>query len=83
MRFQGHRFYKIGNNWIFNLTEFVGYKVEVRDGKVEQFEEAFRVIKSEDHTDYNFQREMPIPLGVMRKSKSIIEDYLKEALIYV
>ena len=27
--FDGHQMYKIGNDWVFNLTEFIGYKVKV------------------------------------------------------
>lgn len=79
--FEGHRLYKIGNDWVFDLTEFIGYKVNVEGSKVESFEKAFTVKRSEDNKSYKFTRAVPIPVGVMRKAKTIIEDYLREALL--
>lgn len=81
--FNGHQLYIIGEEWVFDLTEFIGYKVKKNGDNIESFNKAFSIVKSPDHSDFHFKREETIPLGVMRKSKNIIENYLKEAMINV
>lgn len=78
--FEGHIIYKIGNDWIFDLTEFIGYRVYVNEGEVENFTKAFTVTKSADG-DYLFEKIIEIPVGVMRKTTKIIENYIREAMI--
>lgn len=81
MVFDGHRLYKIGNHWVFDLTEFVGYKVKWKDDEIESFSKAFTVTKSSDNKTYEFSKIETIPVGIMKKAKKIIEEYLKEAMI--
>ena len=79
--FDGHKLYKIGNSWCFDLTEFVGYKVEQTNGVVKSFEKAFIVKKDTKENTFKFDKKIATPLGVMRKSTVIIDNYLKEALV--
>ena len=81
MIFDGHKLYKIGNGWVFDLTEFVGYKVKWKGAEIESFHKAFTVTKSSDNKTYEFIKIDTIPVGVMRKAKKIIEEYLREAMI--
>lgn len=78
--FNGHKLYKIGKEWVFDLTEFIGYKVVHENGIVKSYEKAFTVIKSNDDT-FKFNKKKPTPVGVMRKSDIIIRDYMREALV--
>lgn len=81
--FDGHRLYKIGDEWVFDLTEFIGYKVIQNGDRVESFERAYTVKKNKDRKDYEFKKLLTVPVGVMRKTTTIIKDYLSEALIDV
>lgn len=79
--FNGHQLYTLGDEWVFDLTEFIGYKVTKQGEKVQKIERAFSVSKSNDHQTYNFTKYFNIPLGIMRKARDIIEKYLIDALI--
>ena len=52
--FDGHRLFKIGNNWVFDLTEFIGYKVTQEDGVIKTYEKAFTVTKSNSDNSLSF-----------------------------
>lgn len=80
--FEGHKMYKIGSEWVFDLTEFIGYKVKVEDGIVLDYKEAYIVYYDKDSNTYEFKKFMDVPLGVLRKTRNIIEYYFKEALIW-
>ena len=81
LAFEGHRLYKIGNDWVFDLTEFIGYRITSINGEVKSYDTAFRVRLDSDNMHYSFERYTTIPVGVMRKTKEIIENYMKEAMI--
>ena len=83
MNFDGHEIYKINRNWIFDLTTFTGYKVKIHKDKIVNFDKAF-VIKDQNkgETFELIKYRYDIPLGIIRKSKEVIKNYYKEALIY-
>lgn len=81
MIFDGHKMYKIGNEWVFNITECTGYKVYIEDGQVQSFMKAFKVNRSKDGGHYTFERYMDVPAGVLRRATAIIDKYLREALV--
>lgn len=81
--FEGHKLCKIDREWVFDLTEFTGYKVDVENGKVKGIQRAFTVTRNDNDGTYQFNRLIKeVNLGVLRKSKHIIENYFKEALLY-
>mgnify|MGYP000941603742 CR=1 FL=1 len=79
--FEGHQLYKIDDEWVFNLTEFTGYRVNVNkeDNTVISYDKAFRLIKTLN--DYSYDKYMSVPIGVLRKSINIVENYQKEAFL--
>ncbi len=79
--FDGHKMYKIGNDWVFNLTEFIGYKLKVdkNDGTVISYTKAFKLTKTPD--GYSYDKYMSVPVGVLRKAIKIVENYQKEAFL--
>ena len=83
MQFDGHQLYTIGNDWVFDLTEFIGYKVIKKNGHVSSYEKAFSVEKNINNTDFKFSRDIKVPAGVVRKVREIITNYYKEAMLDV
>ena len=81
--YEGHHFVKICNEqWVFDITEFIGYKVVLEKDKktIKEFKPAFTVIK--DHTQYIFEKHISVPVRVLKESLSVIEKYEKEAFIF-
>lgn len=80
--FDGHVMYKICDNWIFNLTEFIGYKIKTKqNGQVESYTKAYKLNKEETNEYYYYDKYISVPVGVLRKSMDIVENYNKEALL--
>ena len=80
--FEGHLMYKLGNGWVFNLTECVGYKVILDTDKkqVLDYIKAFR-ISNDKHDKHHVYKYISVPLGIIKKAESIVENYHKEAFI--
>lgn len=84
MPFEGHEFFKINNNWVFDKTEFIGYKIQVdrKTDTILKYEKAFKVQDKEQTCNFKYTKYINnIPLGILRKSEDIIRAYYKEALI--
>lgn len=79
--FTGHQLYKIDNDWVFNLTEFKGYKVKIdkSTGKVVGYQLAYILEGSTGF--YSFHKEIEVPLSILRKTVEIVDNYTKEALL--
>ena len=79
--FKGHTIYIINKNWIFDLTEFTGYKVlEVSDnGEILDVQMAFRIEPVGE--TYVFNKYMSVPVDVVRRSKKIVSEYRKEVYL--
>lgn len=81
MKFDGHRLYTIGRDWAFDITTFNGYKVtKTKNGEIETVIKAFSVLRIDN--EYKFKHDsIDVPAGVFRKTKQIIQNYMKEAMI--
>ena len=43
--FHGHKFIKIRNNWVFDISEGIGYFVEIdKSGNIEKYTKKYRMI---------------------------------------
>ena len=47
--FYGHKMYKLGKNWVFDLSTFNGYKVEFKGDRIDKVYLAFSL----SGDDYN------------------------------
>lgn len=76
--FIGHNFTKlINDNWVFDFTEYVGYKVELdKNGKVKEYTEAFRAITVDNKID--FIKSISVPIKVLKEAQIQIEKYQNE-----
>lgn len=82
MHFEGHALYKLGKEWIFDLTTFIGYNVTLDDSdNILGYKKAFIVTFNNETKSYSFDKYTTIPTRVLRKVVSIIQKYRKEALL--
>lgn len=82
MVFDGHKLFKINRNWAFNLTECVGYKLTWRNNEIERVAVAFKIIIPPNNKDYKIVKYMRIPVGVLNKSKKLVDYHIREALLH-
>lgn len=83
MNFDGHDICKINSNWIFDLTTFTGYKIHTKNGIISKAEKAFKIRDDNQKIKFKFTYYLDrVPIGVLRKSTKVIENYYKEALLY-
>ena len=82
MIFDGHQLIKIDNNWVFDMTTFIGYMVSVDEtGRVDEYSKAFIAIRDKKTGDYSFDKLMKVPVKILRKTVNIIQKYREEALL--
>lgn len=82
MEFEGHDLYKIDTNWLFDLTTFIGYHVDLdKSGRVVNYTKAFIASYKNETQSYSFDKYIDIPTRIMRKAVNIIQNYRKEALL--
>lgn len=76
--FKGHQFIKLlSNDWVFDLTEYQGYKVKLDDNnKVVSYKEAFSVEVVGD--EIIFSKTTRVPLKVLREASNQIRKYESE-----
>ena len=79
--FEGHELYKIEKDWLFDLTTFMGYHVDISENNVTGYQKAFIAIRDPDTGTYSFDKKMKVPIKVLRKAVSVIQRYRKEALL--
>ena len=79
MKFQGHQFVILGEQWVFDMTEFKGYKITYdASGELESFEEAFDVeVRGHDNT-LRYHKEIDVPLIIMEKTEKLIRSSVSE-----
>lgn len=80
--YDGHHLIKIcGDTWVFDITEFLGYKVKLeKDNKtVKSFELAFSVI--EDGKQLVFEKHLKVPAKILKRTVDIINQYEQEAFL--
>lgn len=76
--FKGHNFIKIINgNWVFDMTEFVGYKVDI-DNKTKKFNytKAFTASLTEEN-NVEFKKFLGIPIKVLKETNRVINKYVQ------
>ncbi len=82
MEFKGHTLYKIDNNWVFDLTTFIGYKVDLNDsGDVKRYQKAFIAVFKKENYSYTFDKIIHVPIRVLRRVINVIQAYRREALL--
>lgn len=73
--FKGHQFVKLVNdNWVLDLTEYIGYKVKVNDKReVESYRKAFEV--THDVDDLVFEKFIRVPIKVLKEASATIREH--------
>lgn len=73
--FQGHQFIKLVNeNWVLDLTEYIGYKVKLNENQeVESYKQAFQAIVISD--EIIFEKFMRVPLKILKEASNFIREY--------
>lgn len=71
--FEEHQFIKlINNNWVFDLTEFIGYKVKLdKDDNVISYKEAFQVLTVGE--ELIFEKFIRVPLKILKEASNQIK----------
>lgn len=80
--YDGHQFIKIyGDEWVFDITEFLGYKVVLdKDEKtVKDYKLAFTVLGYDK--EIIFEKHIRVPAKVLKATVDIIYKYRKEAYL--
>lgn len=78
--FEGHKLYKINKDWVFDLTEFVGYKVFWKNGRISEVRKMFSVEQYGNR--FVFYKYGNVPLKVLKNTEKIIDHYYREAYMY-
>lgn len=79
--FEGHQFKKIGGSWVFDLTTFIGYRVILDNNSVIDYEKSYMAIRDNKSGTISFDKFRSVPLGILRKTTEIIDNYRKEAFL--
>lgn len=76
--FKGHTtIYLLNDNWFFDMTEFICYKVDRLDnGDIKSYKEAFRV--RIENNIITFDKNIRIPLKILKEAKKQVTDYYKK-----
>jgi len=75
--FQGHKFIKLINeDWVLDLTEYVGYKVKTNDDlEVIDYKQAFDAVVVGG--EIIIEKYMRVPVKVLREAANFIRKYEK------
>jgi len=79
--FKGHQFVKIYNdNWVFDVTEYKGYKVKLgSNGEIQDYREAYRALIN--NNELTFEKYMVVPIKVLKETVNFIKAYNKEICV--
>ena len=73
--FKGHKFVKLtSNNWVFDLTEFIGYRVYTTANSLE-YQKAFRA-NMQSNNMVRFEKYTGVPIKVLKESDQLINGYV-------
>lgn len=81
LEFDGHQLLKIEENWLFDLTTFIGYYVDLDDKRVVGYKKAFIAVKDTNSNTYSFDKIINVPIRILRKVVNVIQKYRREALL--
>lgn len=78
--FQGHQFVKLLNeNWVFDLTEYIGYKVNVNEQKeVTSYKQAFQA--SYMGEEIVFEKFTRVPIKILKEAANVIRAYEEDEI---
>lgn len=73
--FKGHQFVKLINeNWVLDLTEYIGYKVKLdKDGNVDSYKQAFKATSFGEEIE--LEKNMRVPIKVLKEAANYIRNY--------
>lgn len=75
--FHGHRFIKINDEWVFDITECVGYSVKLNShGNVEQYYRKYKIQPEQ----WAVEKVSDVPDLVIYKTMVILSKYMQMAL---
>ena len=77
--FEGHKFVKlILDSWVFDFTEFIGYKVTTgKDTKVNNYRAEFKAsLDADDCRNITFEKSESVPVKVLKEAYNIIQNYV-------
>ena len=76
--FEGHQFIKVcGDTWVFDFTDYVGYKVTLCEDKqtVKKFEVAFKVYTNTGcEGQLVFDRYIAVPVRILKETVKLIKN---------
>lgn len=75
MNLKGHVLYRIGDEWLFDVTDCIGYRVyKNKNGNtVQKYEIAFKININNDTYDIRYR--ISTPFGVARKAINLLRKY--------
>lgn len=76
--FKGHQFVKLINeNWVLDLTEYIGYKVKLNEnGEVDKYKQAFQATVIDD--DITYEKFIRVPVKVLKEASIFIRAYERD-----
>lgn len=76
--FKGHQFVKLINeNWVLDLTEYIGYKVKLNEnGEVDKYRQAFQATVIDD--DITYEKFTRVPVKVLKEASIFIRAYERD-----
>ena len=76
--FEGHQFIKLLNdNWVLDITEFIGYKVKLGDNReVMSYKEAFPATVADN--EVSFDKNIRVPIKVLKEAANIVLKYQQD-----
>ena len=78
MDFTGHKLVIINRSWVFDMTEFKGYRTKVSKGVVIDYKMAFSVTEGSDGK-LDFEKfDIQVPTYVLKSVEKIIKNYREE-----
>lgn len=74
MDFTGHQLYKVGGDYIFDLTDCIGYIALFNEyNEIIDYNRVFRIIISGDKYSVEYEKDTVIPFGIVRKACNIVK----------
>lgn len=79
MDFTGHKLVIINRSWVFDMTEYIGYKTKVHKGTVISYNKAFRVDEDANvNLVFTKEKDIKVPTYILKSVEKIIKRYREE-----
>lgn len=74
--FRGHKFYRVDDGWVFDLTECVGYKINIdNQGTIKEYIRQFSINPEYMQTE----QVQGVPQEIVDESLEIVRQYFERA----